>query len=202
MGGDEEAVGRGEWREGKTEWGEVERVSRDPRTPLVSDLSPAFKVSQDQVGLGGSNTLKKENSRELRWLELQSWLCCLLSLSSHLTCVNLYFLICEVEILRVPVSQDCCEDENRASMLSSEHNIDTWQKLGKCLVVEWIMNIHRKNDAEAEAPMLWPPDVKIRLIGKDPDAGKDWGQEERRQRMRWLEASLTQWTWIWVSSGR
>jgi len=28
-------------------------------------------------------------------------------------------------------------------------------------------------DAEAEAPILWPPDVKSRLIGKDPDAGKD-----------------------------
>ena len=28
-------------------------------------------------------------------------------------------------------------------------------------------------DAEAEAPVLWPPDAKSRLIGKDPDAGKD-----------------------------
>ena len=35
-------------------------------------------------------------------------------------------------------------------------------------------------DAEAEAPILWPPDVKSRLIGKDPDAGKGWGQEEKR----------------------
>ena len=34
-------------------------------------------------------------------------------------------------------------------------------------------------DAEAEAPILWPPDVKSRLTGKDPDAGKDWGQEEK-----------------------
>ena len=34
-------------------------------------------------------------------------------------------------------------------------------------------------DAEAEAPILWPPDAKSRLIGKDPDAGKDWGQEEK-----------------------
>ena len=34
-------------------------------------------------------------------------------------------------------------------------------------------------DAEAEAPVLWPPDVKSQLIGKDPDAGKDWGQEEK-----------------------
>ena len=33
-------------------------------------------------------------------------------------------------------------------------------------------------DAEAETPILWPPDVKHWLIWKDPDAGKDWGQEE------------------------
>ena len=33
-------------------------------------------------------------------------------------------------------------------------------------------------DAEAETPVLWPPDEKSWVIGKDPDAGKDWGQEE------------------------
>ena len=32
---------------------------------------------------------------------------------------------------------------------------------------------------DAEAPILWPPDVKSQLIGKDPDPGKDWGQEEK-----------------------
>ena len=36
-----------------------------------------------------------------------------------------------------------------------------------------------KTGGEAEAPLLWPPDVKSQLIGKDPDAGKDWGQEEK-----------------------
>jgi len=36
-----------------------------------------------------------------------------------------------------------------------------------------------RTDAEAEAPILWPPDIKSQLIGKDPDAGKDWGQEEK-----------------------
>ena len=41
------------------------------------------------------------------------------------------------------------------------------------------MNNTRRTDAEAEAPVLWPPDVKSQLIGKDPDAGKDWGQEEK-----------------------
>ena len=36
-----------------------------------------------------------------------------------------------------------------------------------------------RTDAEAEAPILWPPDAKNWLIGKDPDAGKDWRQEEK-----------------------
>ena len=36
-----------------------------------------------------------------------------------------------------------------------------------------------RTDAEAEAPILWPPHSKSQLIGKDPDAGKDWGQEEK-----------------------
>ena len=35
-----------------------------------------------------------------------------------------------------------------------------------------------RTDAEAEDPILWPPDAKSRLIRKDSDAGKDWGQEE------------------------
>ena len=37
----------------------------------------------------------------------------------------------------------------------------------------------RRTDAEAEAPILWPPDAKSRLIGKYPDVGKDWGQEDK-----------------------
>ena len=36
-----------------------------------------------------------------------------------------------------------------------------------------------RNDAEAETPILWPPDAKNWLIGKDPDAGKDWRQKEK-----------------------
>ena len=38
-----------------------------------------------------------------------------------------------------------------------------------------------ESEAEAEAPILWLPDAKSWLIGKDPDAGKDWGQEEKRE---------------------
>ena len=36
-----------------------------------------------------------------------------------------------------------------------------------------------RTDAKAETPILWPPDVKSWLIGKDSDAGRDWGQEEK-----------------------
>ena len=36
-----------------------------------------------------------------------------------------------------------------------------------------------RTDAEAETPLLWPPDAKSWLIGKDPDPGEDWGQEEK-----------------------
>ena len=67
-----------------------------------------------------------------------------------------------------------------------------------------------RTDVEAETPILWPPDAKTWLIGKDPDAGKDWGQEEKGMTedemvawdvgMRWI-ASLTQQTWVWVNSG-
>ena len=39
-----------------------------------------------------------------------------------------------------------------------------------------------RTDVEVEPPTLWPPDVKSWLIGKDPDAGKDWGQEEKGTR--------------------
>ena len=34
-------------------------------------------------------------------------------------------------------------------------------------------------DAKVETPILWPPDANSQFIGKDPDAGKDWGQEEK-----------------------
>ena len=36
-----------------------------------------------------------------------------------------------------------------------------------------------RTDVEAETPILWPPDAKNQLIGKDPDGGKDWRQEEK-----------------------
>ena len=54
----------------------------------------------------------------------------------------------------------------------------------------WIFT--RRTDTEAEALILWPLDAKSRLIGKDPDVGKDWRQKKRGQRMRQLD-SITNW---------
>ena len=58
-----------------------------------------------------------------------------------------------------------------------------------------------RTDAEAETSVLWPPDAKNWLIWKDPDAGKDWGQEDKGVTGwdGWM-ASPTQWTWVWVNS--
>ena len=58
-----------------------------------------------------------------------------------------------------------------------------------------------RNDAEAETPVLWPPHEKSWLIGKDPDAGRDWGQEEKgttEDEMagwhHWLDGHEFEWT--------
>ena len=55
--------------------------------------------------------------------------------------------------------------------------------------------------AEAETPRLWPPDVKNWLIGKDPDAGKDWRRKKKGTKedemIGWHHGL---WTWVWASS--
>ena len=56
------------------------------------------------------------------------------------------------------------------------------------------------NDAKAETPVLWPPHEKSWLIGKDSDAGRDSGQEEKGTAEDEM-AGWTRWTWVWVNSG-
>ena len=72
-------------------------------------------------------------------------------------------LLCWRRLLRVPWT-------SRRSNLSILKEISPEYSLEG-----WMMKL----DAEAETPILWPPDVKKWLTGKDPVAGKDWGQEEK-----------------------
>ena len=60
-----------------------------------------------------------------------------------------------------------------------------------------------RTDAEGETPILLLPDVENWLIWKEPDAGEDWGQEEKGMEDRGWDgfmASLTQKSWVWVNS--
>ena len=60
-----------------------------------------------------------------------------------------------------------------------------------------------RTDVEAKIPIRWPPDVKNWFIWKKPDAGRDWGQEEKwtTEGLDGWMASPSQWTWVWVNSG-
>ena len=49
-----------------------------------------------------------------------------------------------------------------------------------------------------KTPVLWPPHVKSWLIGKDPDAGRDWGPKRDNRGWDGWMASPTWWTWVWV----
>ena len=55
----------------------------------------------------------------------------------------------------------------------------TARRSTQSILKDSVLGVHWKDWVEAETPILWPPDVKSWLIGKDPDAGKDWGQEEK-----------------------
>ena len=72
-------------------------------------------------------------------------------------------------------------------------------KLGRSLAIPVGLNSATyfqtgRTDAEAEAPVLWPPDSKSQLIGKHPDVGKDWGHKEKGVIEDDWMTSPTQWT--------
>ena len=99
--------------------------------------------------------------------------------------------VCLVKAVVFPVVMYGCESW---TIKKAEHQridafeLQCWRRL---LRVPWTARrsnqsipkeIIERTDAEAEAPILCPPDVKNWLIGKDPDAGKDWRQEEKGTR--------------------
>ena len=94
------------------------------------------------------------------------------------------------------------EMEDKGGKEAEDQKIDAfrlwcWRRLLRPVDYKEIQPVHPKGDqtwifigrtdAEAKAPMVWSPDAKSLLIGKDGDAERDWGQEEKGwQRMRWL----------------
>ena len=100
--------------------------------------------------------------------------------------------VCLVKAMAFPVVIDGCELGYKESQ--EPKNWCFWtvvleKTLESPLDCKEIQPVHLKGDqswvfigmtdVEAEAPILWPPDAKSWLIWKDPDAGKDWGQEEK-----------------------
>ena len=94
-------------------------------------------------------------------------------------------------------------DEHQEMMLSNcGVGQDTWESLGLQGNQLWIFT--GRTRAEAEAPVLWPPDAKSWLNGKDPDTGKDWRQEAKGRDRGWdgWMASPTQWMWVEANLGK
>ena len=123
--------------------------------------------------------------------------------------------VCLVKVMVFPVVIYGCESWTIRKLSAKELMLpncgaeeDSWESLG----VQGDQPVNLKgnqswifigrSDAEAETPILWLPHAKSRNIGNDPDAGRDWGQEEKEMTGwdGWM-ASLTRWTWVWASSG-
>ena len=119
-----------------------------------------------------------------------------------------------VKAMVFPVIMYRCES---CTIKKAEHQrIDTfelwcWRRLSRILWTKEIQPVHPKGDqswvligrtdAKAETPVLWPAHAKSWLIGKDPDAGRDWGQEEKGttedEMARWhhrLDGHESEWT--------
>ena len=101
--------------------------------------------------------------------------------------------VCLVKAMVSPVVMYGCELDCEESLVLKNWCLWTVvfkKTLESCLECKEIQPVHPKGDqswvfigktnAKAETPVLWPPHVKSWLIGKDSDAGRDWGQEEKQ----------------------
>ena len=106
--------------------------------------------------------------------------------------VTLPTKVCLVKAMVFPVVMYGCERwtiKNAECRTIDAFKLWCWRRLLRVLDCKEIQPVHLKGnqswifigrtDVEAETPILWPPDWKNWLIGKDSDAGKDWGQEEK-----------------------
>ena len=109
--------------------------------------------------------------------------------------ITLPTTVCLVEAMVFPVVMYGCESwtvKKAECQRVDGFELWCWRRLLRVpwLQVSWLIQpVHPKGDqswvfigrtdAEAETPVLWPPHAKCWLIGKDPDAGRNWGQEEK-----------------------
>ena len=77
----------------------------------------------------------------------------------------------------------------------------SWESFGLQRDPRSVLGVHGRIDAKAETRVLWPPHAKRWLIGNNPDAGRDWGQEEKGRTEdeipgwhHWLDAHEFEWT--------
>ena len=119
--------------------------------------------------------------------------------------VTLWIKVRIVKAMVFPVVMNGCESWPQGRLSAEEPILlncgareDSWGSLGqqrdqtsqiwRISSLIWIQHWIFTGRTDAEAPILWPCDAKSQLIGKDPDTGKDWGQEEKgRRRMRQLD---------------
>ena len=123
-------------------------------------------------------------------------------------------MVCLVKAMVFPVVMYGCESWTVKK--AERRRIDAfelwwWRRFLRVLDCKEIQPVHSegdlpwdlfgRNDVKAETPILWPPHVKSWLIGKDSDAGRDWGQEEKgttEDEMsgwhHWLNGCESQWT--------
>ena len=101
--------------------------------------------------------------------------------------ITLLTIVCLVKSMVFPVVMYGCEGW---TWKKAEHwrinafKLWCWRRLESPLDCKEIQPVHSKGNqswifTEAETPKLWPPDAKNWLLGKDPDAGKDWRQAEK-----------------------
>ena len=85
-----------------------------------------------------------------------------------------------MDLIPLRIKRRCEMDWGQSRVPREKNHCVLGQSSDICWAAEefqpWILT--GKTDAEAEAPILWPPDEKSQLIGKGPDAGKDWREEK------------------------
>ena len=146
------------------------------------------------------------------WKKSLTNLVCILK-NSHITLPTKVRLVKAMVFPVVMYGCECWIIKKAECERTGAFELQCWRKLLSPLDCKEIHSVHlkgnqswiliRRTDAEAEALIFWPPDVKNWLTWKDPDAGKDWRQEEKGNDRGWVGwmASPTWWTWVGVNSG-